>query len=38
MTGLTFRGTVRRVTDKDENEIDGEEQPRHDDTDEPCLL
>jgi hypothetical protein len=29
MTGLTFRGTVGRVADEDEDEIDGKKYPYH---------
>ena len=38
MAGFTFRGMVGRVANEDEYEIDNQEQPRHDDTNQPGLL
>jgi hypothetical protein len=38
MAGFTFRGMVGRVADEDEYEIDDQEQPRHDDPDQPGFL
>jgi hypothetical protein len=38
VTGLAFRGAVGRVTDEDEDEIDGKKYPCHHHADRPCFL